>query len=233
MYNIINDIVTPTSSIDAWMSTYGDQHLEYSHDQSMMTLANPDDAIMVVGPPRLSLAKDADFAVIGFMSNLQYVESAQIQPMKAIGSRRHVFSKTNAPVNGSIARMMILGKNILSTLMSKTDVSMLDSSIGKWATAGYDNAAWFANLEEDVFRIPFGLGVIYSSPANRIDSGGGTAIGADYIECCVLQSKQNSVMAGQTMIMEQVTFIADRVMVWTSDYTTSITRTTLNPMAEL
>jgi hypothetical protein len=71
-------------------------------------------------------------------------------------------------------------------------------------------------LEEDLFRIPFGMGVIYSSPGEKINSGkgGDSNIGAEYIESCVLQSKGNSITPGQTLIMENVSFIADRVLVW-------------------
>lgn len=90
---------------------------------------------------------------------------------------------------------------------------------------------WYNNLEEDIFRIPIGLGVIYSSPANRIDSGEGTIIGAEYIESCVLTNKQSAIQAGQAMVMENVSFIADRVLPWTTEYNTDLLGDTTNPLA--
>jgi len=232
-YNIVElNGIAPTTDLNSWISKYSDVHMEYSHDQSMLTLATPDDALLVVGPPRFIQLDGTNLTVVGFLHNINYNETAQVQPMKAIGSRRHLFSRTNAPVQGTIMRMMILGKNLAKVLYSQTDLSEFSNSVSKWGSQDSESASmWYSNLEEDIFRIPFGLGVIYSSPANRIDVGEGTIIGAEYIEACTLISKQSSIQAGQAMIMENVSFMADRVMPWTTEYNTGLLADTSNPLA--
>ena len=232
-YNIVEDNnITPMTDLASWVSKYSDTHLEYSHDQSQLTLATPDDAILVVGPPRFNSTASDSLGIVGFLNNLSYNETAQVQPMKAIGSRRHIFSRTNAPVQGNIARMMILGRNILKILYSVTDLSEFSNTSSKWSINGDEDSLWYANLEEDIFRVPFGLGVVYSSPANRIDSASGTVIGGEYIEVCSLVNKQSSVMAGHSMIMENVSFIADRVLPFTMSYVDLVDVTT-NPFDSL
>lgn len=211
-YNIIKNPTTPVADINDWFSKYKDNHLEFSHDQSMMTLATPDESVLVVGPPRLSTKGDTDFHIVGLVNSLQYSETSQVQPMKAIGSRRHIMSKTNGPVQGSIGRLMALGPNLLRALYSVTDVAQLGQTVNaRFSAQNKESDAWFANLEEDIFRIPFGLGIIYTAPVTQAAEGK-QVVGADYLEVCTLQNKSSALQSGQTFIMEQVTFLADRVV---------------------
>ncbi len=90
---------------------------------------------------------------------------------------------------------------------------------------------WFTNLEEDLFRIPFGLGIIFRSPTTEV-AGGTTAVGADYLENVSIQSRNVSLQSGQAFIMEQVSFLADRVVPWTS-YTSGVSFGSTNPADEI
>lgn len=232
MYEITSiESSTPVTDLSTWLGKNSDNHLEYSHDQSMLTLANPDDSILVVGPPRLSSSiKGADFTIVGFTESVNYRESSNIQPLKAVGSRRHIFSRTNQPVSGNISRMMILGVNLLRILYAQINTSFVMNSANRWSsiTGNPNDATWFANMEEDLFRIPFGMGVIYSSPGAKIKDGTSKGnIGAEYIESCVLVGKDNMIRTGQTMIMENVSFIADRVMIW-QDYSNQFSFNDIN-----
>lgn len=227
-YKILeNPPASGLTTIDAWTKDIKEQHLEVSHDQSMLTLANPDESLIVVGPPRLQ-GDDAEFHIVGMVNNLQYAEQSQVQPMKAIGSRRHVFSRTNAPTQGSIGRMLFLGPNLYRALYQIANGENLLSN-SKVSGSGDETSAWYANLEEDLFRIPFGMGIIYRSPVNNASN---TNIGADYIEVMNLVNRNVSIQSGQTMIMEQVSFMADRVIPWTS-YQSEADVSSENPAGEL
>lgn len=220
-YNIATDspFSTPvTSGVEQWIENYKNSFIEHSHDQSMLSLANPDNNLIVVGPPRLAMKdanKDLSLYVVGFVQNIQYSESAQVQPLKAIGSSRHIFAKTNAPIQGSIGRMIVLGSNLARALYAvTTPSSAISDRNSMYAVGGKgEKSSWFTNLEEDLYRMPFGLGIIYNSPATMAE-GANTHIGAEYLESCVLVSRSVSSQMGQSMIMEQVTFMADRVRPW-------------------
>lgn len=232
-YNIIKDEagITPSLTISDWASKYGENNIEYKMDQTMLTLCTPDDSLVFVGPPRLTnmgvdinnpqsqdVSPFNNFRIIGFMNNLSYSETAQIQPLKAIGSRRHFFSKSNMVVQGSIARMVLLGTNLFRLLYGVTDDSWMDDKT-KYRHGNFNDGdnLTYANLEEDIYRIPFGLGIIYSAPGlnaaqnfNQLPNG--AAISAEYIECCVLQSRRISLTTGSGIVLEDVSFLADRVL---------------------
>lgn len=216
-YNIMkNPNVTPATSLEQWASNYKERNIEVIHDHALMNLATPDDSILVVGPPRLAQANgDAKFYTVGLVNMIQYTEASQVAPMKAIGSRRHIFSKSNAPVSGSIGRLVILGPNLYRALYAVTEIgSMVNKPTGtRFSKNNEGEDSWYTNLEEDLFRIPIGIGVIYASPSTS-NAGGKTGVGADYLESVVLQSRSIAQQTGSTMIMEQVSFLADRVVPW-------------------
>ncbi len=219
-YNIITDPSnTPVKdSINDWVDNYKESLIEHHHDHSMLSLLTPDDSLIVVGPPRLSMGSD-DYYVVGLINGFQFSETAQVQPFKSVGSRRHIFSKTNSPVQGSIQRMMVLGANLARALYAVTDApdNILDHDNNELGSndSNTEDSMWYSNLEEDLYRIPFGLGIIYGAPATRA-GGDDRQAGAEFIEMCVLQNRQVSMQSGQTMIMENVTFMADRVIPWPS-----------------
>jgi len=234
-YDISDGKPTPVTSIETWLSQYKEQNLNMSHDQGMMALASPDDSLLVVGPPRLADGDDGgNFHVVGLINSFMYSEVSQIQPFKPIGSRRFIFSKTNGPVQGSITRMMVLGSNLYRALYAVTDLAPIGGAVSKnkfvQGNLGADSS-WFTNLEEDLFRIPIGLGIIYMAPANGIRQGTYKAIGAEYIEACVLQSRQASTQSGQTTIFEQVQFMADRIVPWNAYSGPAFTST--NPVGDV
>lgn len=197
-----------------WQKKYKDAFVETQHDVSQLTLALPDDSLVVFGPPRLSHGSgDERFHVVGFLNTIQYSETRQVQPLKAIGSRRHIFAATNSPVQGSIGRLLFVGQNLLRAFYANaefgTDITKRNS---KYELKESGTDAWYTNVEEDLFRVPFGMGIIYNSPATL--AGQKKVIGAEYFEVCTIVSKQMSVQSGQAMLMEQVQFMADRVVPW-------------------
>jgi hypothetical protein len=233
-YNIITDPTGTTgTTLEQWKNSYKDRNVEILHDQTMMTPATPDDSIMVVGPPRLAGSAKAEFYTVGLVSNIQYSESSQVQPMKAIGSRRHIFSRSNAPVQGSIGRMIALGANLYRALYAVSEIDTFTKHPSTRLSAKDKSTdTWFANLEEDIFRIPFGLGIIYMSPANGA-AGTNQAIGADYIECCTLINRNVGMQSGQAMIMEQISFMADRVIPWVTEIPSDQEFQAANPAGNL
>lgn len=204
---------TAITSIDSWSSNYKETFIEAFHDLSQLTLVLPDDCIFVSGPPRVS-DTTSDYYVIGMASNFQYSETRQIQPLKAIGSRRHIFAATNSPVQGSIGRLMMLAPNMYHAFFMNAEVGDdIKSRNTKFVTSsGSDYSAWWTNAEEDMFRVPFGLGVIYNAPASA--AGAKKNAFAEYFEVCTIVNRSVALQAGQAMIMEQVSFMCDRVVPW-------------------
>ena len=197
---------TIADSYSSWKQNYKDTHIQKVHDSSQMDVVLPDDCLLLAGPPRFA-GSSTEVVPIGFVTSFQMQESRQVQPMKAIGSRRHVFTATNAPVTLSMERMLIDGPNLMASLYGDWDYE-------KFNNEKYIESAWFMNLEDDIYRIPFGLGVIYHTPRtlSGANSSGNTMVapGADYFEGCVIQSCSMGIQQGQTAIMENVQILCDR-----------------------
>ena len=202
------------TDIQSWYQKYKEAYIGQQHDTSQLTLVLPDDSLVVFGPTRLSHATGSDvFYPVGFLSNLTYSETRAVQPVKAIGSRRHIFSATNAPVQVSIQRMMIIGLNFYRAMYAKaTFGSDITDKNSFFAPNGDFDAAWFANAEEDLYRVPIGIGVLFNSPATL--AGGEDDTGAVYIEAATLVSSNVSITSGQTMVLENISMMADRIIPW-------------------
>lgn len=236
------------SGIEGWIQNYKEVFLEHPHDTSQLTLILPDDCLVVAGPTRLrhtgykaktdytgtsSLGTDIassaenlpDFHIIGFANNVTHTETRQVQPLKALGSRRHIFSATNTPVQIQMTRFMILGINTLRSLYGSAlfGKDIYDRNSQYANISGSDDASWFNNVEEDIFRVPIGIGIIYNSPATLAGSMQRIA-GAEYFEACTLVSKNTSIQSGQTMVMEQVSLLADRAVPWRCGAGTALKR---------
>ena len=208
---------TAYRDISNWVDAYKEAFVQHPHDTSQLTLVLPDDCLLVAGPTRLRHAAsgaDPDFFPIGFANSVNHSESRQVQPLKAIGSRRHIFAATNAPVQISIGRMLVLGMNTLRTLYANANFGADMDTNAKYSHKKSDNsAAWYSNMEEDIFRVPIGLGIIYNSPATLSNQQAMVA-GAEYFEVCTLVNKNVTIQSGQAMVMEQVTLMADRCIPW-------------------
>lgn len=215
-YNVITDPVTPVTDIASWIESYKESHIEHSHDQAALTMVSPDESFIVVGPPRLQGDGVDNFHLVGLVNGFQFTNQAQVQPIKAIGSRRHLFSRSNAPVSGTFNSMLIYGNNMLRALYALTESGAVGShKNSKFAHGDTETASWYTNLEEDIFRFPIGIGIIYGAPITA-QAGGTNAVGAEYIEVCQIQARSVGITPGQPTVIENVQFIADRVIPWTA-----------------
>lgn len=204
-------------AFNVWGSKYKEAFVESQHDTSLLHLLLPDDCLIFAGPPRATMLSSGDSRLypLGFINQFTYTETRQVQPLKGIGSRRHIFASTNSPVQGNIGRMLFHGRNLLNALYACAKLSdafaSKQSGVNQRFAINESNPHW-TNLEDDIYRIPFGLGVVYGSPASM--AGQGQAVAAEYFEVCTINSKNVAMQSGQAMLMEQVTFMADRVVSW-------------------
>jgi len=211
---------TGVTGIAEWANQYKEQSIEIHNSRGMFDLASPDDSLLVAGPARFAgSTQSGDFYVIGVCQQLQIQEQSNVQPIKSIGTRRMMFTKSNAPVSISIGRMMFYGKNLARALYTQVTASFADVNTAsqKFAQGGtYADSKFLTNLEEDLYRTPFGLGIIYHTPrtASYADNGTNDAVGAEFAECCYLVSRATSVQSGLTTIMENVQILADRIVPW-------------------
>lgn len=223
---------------ELWTARWKDTNVGFATDASAFSLANPDDTLLFVGPPRLPRKSDSAIALVGMTPSFDYTEQSMVQPIKTIGSRLHLFARSNSTVSAQMSRAVFYGPNLLKQLYSVINTNVVgkpgyglegdNGDYSKDASSSYggtiyasffpDNkmdAGWWGSLGDDLFRVPIGLGVVYNSPGGLNNNSN---IGADYLENCQIMARSISIQAGSGVIMENVSIIADRALPWVAPY---------------
>ncbi len=221
-----------TKGISTWKSTQ--RHtVERFTDNAAYTSAHPDDTLVLAGPPRkMSMKQDVDtgwesLLAIGMIQSFQFGSQKATQPMQAIGSGRSFFVSGKSQTSWSMGRLFCNGRNLLRVLYHNAvagglDVSLFDDT----PVAGSPSDQYFINLDSELYYIPFGVAAIFKDKASDL-------IGAVYLELCMIQGYNVGFNAGQSMIMENVSGMADRVVGFLPSQVTSDTSVPRSTMDEV
>lgn len=203
-----NQVVT---GVGDWQ--FQQSYVERVMDNASYTAAHPDDTLVLAGPARKPGAVNGTGAnsllAIGMLQSIQFSQSKPTQPLMAIGSGRSFFVSGKATTQFSIGRLFVNGRNLLRVMHNNAVAGGLKASGFDDPASLQDNSYYFTNLDSELYYIPFGLGCLFRSKAHD-------AIGGFYAELCLLNSYGVSVNAGQNMVMESVSGMADRVLPYTA-----------------
>lgn len=198
-----------TTNFDTWYTQ--DNYVERQLENSAITAANPDDTIFLAGPPRYDADAGDSFTErllpIGQVINFSYSNSVPVQPMTSFGSGRAFYVRGKSSVTGNIGRILLDGRNLIRALYTNAvqagiDVSKFDDA----AAAESSDEGYYANLDSELFYIPFGLCVLLRNKLKQ-------TIVSLYYELCMITNHNMSMAAGQPTTMEGISFLADRVRV--------------------
>lgn len=196
--------VNATNNLQDW--AFQENYVERIMDNAAFTAAHPNNTLVLAGPARLP--KDNYNEVlqpVGMIQNLNVGHNRPTQPMMMLGSGRMFFLAGKGQITFNIGRLWVNGRNLLrvlytSALRNGLDVANFDEPPIR------ENASekFWINLDSELFYIPFGLAVLFRSVSHD-------PVGAFYIELCMLNSWATGLAAGQNLIMENVTGVADRL----------------------
>ena len=153
---------------------------------------------------------------IGMMQAFPATQQKPVQPLQTIGSSRNFFVMGKASTQFTIGRLFVKGKNLLRALndnVIKNNLA-LDSLTEPTKSGSEDN--YLVNLDSELFLVPFGLAVLFRDKSNN-------GLGGFYMELCVINSFTVGMNAGQSMIMENVSGLCDRIVPF--DHTKECTST--------
>lgn len=200
-----------TTGVDSWK--FQDNYVEREMDNAAYTAAHPDDTLVLAGPPRKatigggnSRNSPGSLLAIGMLQSIQFTQSKPTQPMMAIGSGRSFFVSGKAQTQWTIARLFVNGRNLLRVLYHNAvnstgmDVSKFDDPAAKQAKSNF-----FINLDSELYYIPFGMAAFFRNKAHDL-------VGSFYAELNMINSYAVGVTAGQNMILENVSGMADRLL---------------------
>lgn len=201
---------TPNAVTDISNWNFQNSYVERLMDHSALTSAHPDDTLVLAGPPRY-LGPTAQnlwttMKPLGGVQNVQITSNNPVVPAQAIGSGRY-FYLVGKPSHGiNIARLFIKGKNLARAFYDNAIAAGIKPELfdDKAAAVSGQNENFLANMDSELFKIPFGLAILFR---DKIHEG----LGAVYIELCLMTNWSVGFTAGQSMILENVNLIADRI----------------------
>ncbi len=196
-------------NFDTW--SFQESYVERIMDNAAYTAAHPDDTLVVAGPARRAAVTDGgatNLMAIGMLQAAQFTQSKPTQPMMAIGSGRSFYVSGKAQTQWTMGRLFVNGRNLLRVLCHNAvkagiDPTKFDDVVSEIGGAN-TNLQFFINLDSEMFLIPFGLGAVFRDKTHGY-------CGGFYAELCMITSYAIGWNAGQNLILENVSGLADRL----------------------
>lgn len=203
-----------TKGVEKW--DFQSTHVERHMDNAAYEAAHPDDTLVLAGPPRKASlnggtgitgggAGIGSLLAIGMLQSVQFTQSKPTQPMMAIGSGRSFFVSGKAQTQWNIARLFVNGRNLLRVLYHNAIAAGVDVAKMDDPAASKKQGQYFINLDSELYYVPFGLAAFFRNKAHDV-------VGAFYCELAMINSYAIGMTAGQNMILENVSGMADRLM---------------------
>jgi hypothetical protein len=201
-----------TTGVESWK--FQDNYVEREMDNAAYSAAHPDDTLVLAGPPRKGTVVPnaastnvnvGTLLAIGMLQSIQFTQTKPTQPMMAIGSGRSFFVSGKAQTQWTIARLFVNGRNLLRVLYHNAikagiQVQDFDDPAAKSANSNY-----FINLDSELYYVPFGLACFFRDKSHDL-------VGSFYAELAMINSYAVQANAGQNMILENVSGLADRLL---------------------
>jgi hypothetical protein len=187
-------------------------YVERPMDNAAYQAAHPDDTMVLAGPARFGTVDQsgngegiATLLSVGMLQQFSFSTTKPTQPMMAIGSGRTFFVSGKSQISWNIGRLFVNGRNLLRVLYHNAVARGLDVQKFDDPAAKNKNSNFFINLDSELYYVPFGMAVFFRNKAHDL-------VGSFYAELCMINSYNIAVSAGQSMIMENVSGLADRLL---------------------
>lgn len=204
-----------TGANESW--SFQQSYVERLMDHAALTSAHPDDTLILAGPARYGSGQIdgnseqplGDCLAVGMVQNINVTQTKPTQPLMAIGSGRVFFVSGKAQGTAAMARLFVNGRNLLRVLHTNAVQKGVQPNLfdDKAALApGPDGVSqFFANLDSELFLVPFGLACLFRDKIHNI-------LGAFYLELCMVNNWTINFSAGQNLILENVNILFDRLI---------------------
>jgi len=190
---------------DTWK--FQESYVERIMDNAAYTAAHPDDTLVLAGPARRNAVSQggATMLAIGMLQTVNFTQSKPTQPMMAIGSGRSFYVSGKAQTQWTMGRLFVNGRNLLRVLYHNAVAGGVDPAQFDDAATDSFNTQYFINLDSELFLVPMGLGSVFRDKTHGY-------VGGFYAELCMITSYAVGWAAGQNLILENVSGLADRLL---------------------
>lgn len=198
-------------------------YVERVMDNAAYQAAHPDDTLVLAGPARMSnldvtqgpsAGQPNTVLAVGMLQAVSFTQSKPTQPMMAIGSGRSFFVSGKAQTQWNIGRLFMNGRNLLRVLNHNAVAAGVRVTEFDDPAASSNTSNFFTNLDSELYYIPFGLGTLFRNKAHDL-------VASFYAELCMINTWSISFNAGQSMMLENVSGMADRLLPFNNAVSTS------------
>ncbi len=200
-------------NFDTWK--FQESYVERVMDNAAYTAAHPDDTLVLAGPARKHGLREGgarSLLAIGMLQAVNFTQTKPTQPMMAIGSGRSFYVSGKAQTQWTMGRLFVNGRNLLRVLYHNAVASGIDPSQfdDVAAESSKTSQKYFINLDSELFLVPFGLGSVFRDKTHGF-------CGGFYAELGMITSYAIGWNAGQNLILENVSGMADRLLPFGAD----------------
>ncbi len=200
-------------NFDTWK--FQESYVERVMDNAAYTAAHPDDTLVMAGPARKHALKEggaANMLAIGMLQAVNFTQTKPTQPMMAIGSGRSFYVSGKAQTQWTMGRLFVNGRNLNRVLYHNAVIGGVDpSQFDDPATDSLKTGQkFFINLDSELYLVPFGLSAVFRDKTHGY-------CGGFYAELSILTSYAIGWNAGQNLILENVSGMADRLLPFGAD----------------
>lgn len=204
-------------NFDTWK--FQESYVERVMDNAAYTAAHPDDTLVLAGPARkvnITQGGAIGMLAIGMLQAVNFTQTKPTQPMMAIGSGRSFYVSGKAQTQWTMGRLFVNGRNLLRVLYHNAiqggvDPSLFDDQATDSTAQGQK---YFINLDSELFLIPFGMGCVFRDKTHGF-------CGGFYGELMMITSYAIGWNAGQNLVLENVSGMADRLLPFGSGASTA------------
>lgn len=200
-------------NFDTWK--FQESYVERVMDNAAYTAAHPDDTLVLAGPARkVNIAQGgaANMLAIGMLQAVNFTQTKPTQPMMAIGSGRSFYVSGKSQTQWTMGRLFVNGRNLLRVLYHNAIQGGIDPS--QFDDIATDTSAtgkkYFINLDSELFLVPFGMGTVFRDKMHGF-------CGGFYGELMMISSYAIGWNAGQNLVLENVSGMADRLLPFGAD----------------
>ena len=199
-----------TSGVLSW--DFQRTYVERVMDNAAYESAHPDDTLLLAGPPRFAsvsgstaVSGTSSLLAMGLLQNITFTSTKPTQPMMMIGSGRSFFVSGKSQTSFQIGRLFCNGRNLLRVLYHNAITNGLQVQNFDDPAAIAAQSNFFINLDSELFYIPFGIAAFFRNKAHEL-------VGSFYVELAMINNYSLGVTAGQSMILENVSGLCDRLV---------------------
>ncbi len=198
-----------TKSLGSW--NFQKHSVERVTDNSAYDAAHPDSTIILAGPARRGVilpgrSGPRTLKAIGQLQALSMSSSASVLPSMGLGSGRSFYLRGKSQTQWTMQRTMLNGANLLRALMhNAVEAGVPADQLDEQAAFDSATSQFFINLDSELYYIPFGIAVVMRSKSR-------TLIASCYMELAIIATWGISWGAGQNIVAESVSGLADRVL---------------------